>query len=212
MNVRNFLHFVDCQIYSQGLDLLKLSLYPFEELAWNALQACKEPSAIFHLLEDAVGEDKALQRFLFALEAIGGSVRGKYCVEEARKQLDGAKLPRPLEFGIQPRTFRFFHWLVKVARKLPDKAGRKMRKHFSKHTLIQSNPRRFETIPQLLIVLYQACIITENDSRALEKELVRCKKYYKEGAEEIERLDKCLSYLTTFHKNEPKDPFSEGMC
>ena len=209
----NFLHFVDRQIYSQGagLKLLKLSLYPSEGLTCSKLEACKYPSDIFHLLEEvSVSEEFALQKFLFALEAIGGSLRGKFCAEEARKRLPQSKLPSPLEFAIQTKQFQFFHWLVKVARKMPDKARRKMIKHFSKHPDIQSNPRRFETIPELIVVLYQMKIITENDSKALEKELEKCKHYYGKGAEERLRLDKCLGYLASFHNKQPQVPFSTG--
>ena len=59
----NFLHFVDHQIYSKGLGLLKLSLYPSEGLTWSKLEASKCPSDIFHLLKDvSVSEEFALQK------------------------------------------------------------------------------------------------------------------------------------------------------
>jgi hypothetical protein len=210
-SVANFLHFLDHQIYSQGTGLLKLSLYPSEGLAWSQLEACKCPSDIFHLLEEvSISEESALQKFLFALEAIGGSLRGKFCAEEARKRLHQSKLPSPLEFPIQTKQFQFFHWLVKVARKMPDKARRKMIKHFSNHQSIRSNPQRFETIPELFVVLYQLKIMTEHDSKALELELERCKRYYGRDAEERMRLDKCQGYLVSFHSQQPKDPFSTG--
>ena len=211
----NFLMFVDDQIYYQGLSLLKLSLYPSEGLAWNKLHACTEPSHIFRLLREANegSEEIALQKFLFALEAIGGTVRGKHCVEEAKKRLNESQYPSPLDFKQQTKKFCFFHSLVKIARKLPDKAGRKMKKHFSNHDVIQSNHRRFDTIPELFIVLYQAKIISEDDSEALRHELKKCKKkYYSEGAEEQTRLNKCLSYLTNFHQHGcRKDPFTTGL-
>ena len=212
-SVANFLHFVDHQIYFQGLGLLKLSLYPSEGLGWSQLEACTEPSAIYRLLEGkSISEELALQKFLFALESIGGGLRGKFCAEEARKRLHQSKLPSPLEFPIQTKQFQFFHWLVKVARKMPDKARRKMIKHFSNHSSIRSNPIRFETIPELFVVLYQTKIITENDSKALQEELKRCKRYYGRNAEEQTRLDKCVGYLTTFHDQQPHDPFSTGVA
>lgn len=209
----NFLMFVDHQIYIQGLSLLKLSLYPSEGLVWRKLDACTEPSQIFDLLQETSSKELALQKFLFALEAIGGTVRGKHCVEEAKKRLNESQYPSPLDFKKQTKKFCFFHSLVKIARKLPDKAGRKMKKHFSNHPVIQSNHRRFDTIPELFIVLYQTKIISEDDSEALQQELKKCKrKYYKEGAEEQTRLNKCLSYLTNFHQYGClKDPFTTGL-
>ena len=208
----NFLMFVDHQIYIHGLSLLKLSLYPTDGLVWRKLNACTEPSQIFDLLLETSSKELALQKFLFALEAIGGTVRGKHCVEEAKKRLNESQYPSPLDFKKQTKEFCFFHSLVKIARKLPDKAGRKM-KHFSNHPVIQSNYRRFDTIPELFIVLYQTKIISEDGSEALQQELMKCKrKYYKEDAEEQTRLNKCLSYLTNFHQHGgPKDPFTTGL-
>ena len=208
-SVPNFLHFVDRQIYSQGagLGLMKLSLYPSEGLAWSKLEACKYPSDIFHLLEEvSVSEKLALQKFLFTLEAIGGTLRGKFCAEEARKLLPQSILPSPLEFATQTKQFQFFHWLVKVARKMPDKARGKMIKHFSRHPKVQSNPRHFETIPELFVVLYHTKIITENCSKALEEELEKCKSHYGRDAEERTRLDKCVGYLAPFNSEQPQNP------
>lgn len=209
----DFLQFVNRQLHTHGRNLLKLSLYPSEKLVWRRLEDCEEPSQIFHLLQEASegSEELALQKFLFALEAVGGTARGKHCVEEAKKRLNKSQYPSPLDIETQTKKFCFFHRLVKIARKLPDKAGRKMKKHFSKYKVIQSNHRHFESIPKLFIVLYQMKIISEDDSQALQHELMECKKYYRKGAEEQERLDKCLSYLTTFHEHGPMDPFTTGL-
>ena len=120
MNVANFLLLVDHQIYS--LDLLKLSLYPV--LPWRQLELEEQPSGIFRLLQEKSGsEETALQWFLFALLAIGGRKRGKYCAEEATKRLDKSKLPVPLNFHNQSVQFRFFHWLVKIAKRMPTEAA-----------------------------------------------------------------------------------------
>ena len=210
--LRSFLQFVDRQLHTQGCNLLKLSLYPSEGLVWSKLEACEEPSQIFYLLREASegSEELALKKFLFALEAVGGTARGKHCVEEAKRRLNESRYPSPLDFQSQTEMFCFFHQLVKIARKLPDEAGSKMKKHFSKHKVIQSNHRHFGSIPKLFIVLYQMKIISEKNSQALQDELIECKKYYR-GAEEQERLDKCLSYLTMFHKHGPMDPFTTGL-
>ena len=202
-DVPSFLNFVDGQIHTQGLCLLKLSLYP--SIAWSKLEACEAPSDIFHLLQETSegSEELALQKFLFALEAIGGTARGKYCVEEAKNWINESQYPSPLDFTAQTKEFCFFHSLVRIARKLPDKAGRKMKKHFSNHPKIKSNPRKFESIPELFIVLYQLKIISEDNSEALQKELQKCKKKYYRCNEERTKLDKCLSYLM-----ENSDPFS----
>lgn len=203
-----FLLYVDRQIHTKGLNLLKLSLY--QELAWGYLEACTKPSEIFHLLQNK-NKGSALQKFLFALKAIGGSARGKCCVEEAKKQLSESQYPRPLDLRAQTKAFHFFQVLVKISRKLPDEAERKMKKHFSNHDMIRSNYRQFEFISELFIQLYQATIISEDDSEALHHELKKCKQYYKEGAEEQARLDKCLLYLTIFHMDSPMDPFMTGL-
>ena len=74
-DVPSFLNFVDGQIHTQGLCLLKLSLYPSEGIAWSKLEACIAPSQIFRLFREASegSEELALQKFLFALKAVGGT-------------------------------------------------------------------------------------------------------------------------------------------
>ena len=204
----DLLLFVNRQLHTQGHSLLKLSLYPSEKLVWRELEACEEPSQIFHLLRKASegSQELALQKFLFALEAVGGTARGKHCVEEAKKRLNKSQYPSPLNLQTQTKKFCFFHSLVKVA---SNKAGRKMKKHFSNDPMIQSNHRLFDTIPELFIVLYQMKIISEDDSEALQQELKKCKKYYGEGAQEQTKLNKCLAYLTNFHQHE--DFFPSGL-
>ena len=81
--VKSFLLLVDKQIHSGNLGLLKLSLYASEGVAWNSLDQCQTPSAVFRLLS---GDEKtALQKFLFALRAIGKKARGTYLVQQAKE-------------------------------------------------------------------------------------------------------------------------------
>ena len=152
--VDSFLLLVDKQIHSGNLGLLKLSLYASEGVAWNSLDQCQTPSAMFRLLS---GDEKsALQKFIFALRAIGKKTRGTYLVQQAEELLESSQLPSPLEFEKQSKQFRFFHWLVVVARTLPDgdgEVGEELRKRLS--VKLDEHYRNF-TVPALFIKLYHA--------------------------------------------------------
>ena len=85
-HVGKVLNYVDNQIHENGVSLLKLLLYPL--LHWKELEKCTTPSQIYHLLESSQEtREKALQIFLFALKAIGGSKRGKHCAKRAADML-----------------------------------------------------------------------------------------------------------------------------
>ena len=107
-DVPSFLNFVDGQIHIQRLCLLKLSLYPSEGVAWSKLEGNIAPS--HHLLQEASegSEELALQKVLFALKAVGGTARGKHCVEEAKNWINESQHSSPLDFKTQ--TKEFLNW------------------------------------------------------------------------------------------------------
>ena len=211
MSVNDFVLFVDRNVCSDlGLGLLKLSLYA--ELGWAKLDGCSRPSDVFTCLkETSQSEETALKIFLFALEAIGGKVRGRFCVNEAKNRLKQSKLPEQLDFASQSREFHFFHCLVKIARKVPPIVATKMIQHFSRDPRILSHHSIIQNLPELFIYLYQRQIITERDTGDLEAELRRRMEYYSdpEGAE-CNNLNKCLSCLNNFHTTDMTVPFTSS--
>ena len=198
MSIGGFLNFVDGQIHAEdSMPLLKLSLYQCKQLKWNELDNCKRPSQIFHLLKSKGSEESALQMFIFALEAIGGSKRGKHCVQSAVEKLGADRLPPRLKLEEQPREFRLFYWLVKVARRLPIESQEKMKRHFGR--VMGISPHNIPSVSWLFIELYQQKRISEDDTSVLIEELKVCKEVFEEGAPQQPKLHKCIAYLCNFH-------------
>ena len=131
--VGSVLNYVDNQIHDEGVHRLKLIVYPL--LNWSELEKCKKPSQIYLLLEDrdCLGSRaKALQMFIFALRAIGGKLRGKHCAQETKTRLSPDLAPPDLDFSQQSKKFRFFFYLVKIARRLPEQCHETVIQHFAR--------------------------------------------------------------------------------
>lgn len=208
-SLQRFLNVVDRQITTNNLNLLRLSLYASEGVMWRSLECCNTPSKMFRLLASHDGEQVALQKFLFALMAIGRKAHGTYCaIKEAGRLLQGS-LPTPSypEFHSQSKKFRYFHWLVMIARMLPDWSGVNIRRHFAR--VINESYHKFD-VPQLFIKLYQAKIISEDDSSLLIAELQKCREPFRTNSTDAKILTKCLSLLSDFHSTDPTEPFTEG--
>ena len=206
--VGSVLNYVDKQIHDEGVQCLKLVLYPL--LGWSELEKCKNPSEIYHMLEDrdCLGSQaKALQMFIFALKAIGGKLRGKHCAQEAKTRLSPQLTPPDLHFNEQSKKFQFFFYLVKIVRCLPEQSHETVIQHYAKVESV--NYRFIEGLPDLFIRLYQDKKISEDDSRELNTVLQACKDSYSKGTTPFQKVEKCVSYLEDFHDVED-DPFTPG--
>ena len=199
------LNYVDNQIHEDGVDRLKLLMYAVLKPVWKELAKCEKASAIYHMLEGHLGsKEKAMQMFLFALKAIGGSKRGK---QSAKKVSQILRPPKELELEQQTDTIRFFFWLLKVARRLPDDCNKKLKQHFARTLTV--NPCYIESIPQLFIKLYQDKVLSECNTSPLMKVLEQYEKCYGQDTPEQKNIRKCMAYLHKFHDREA-DPFSSG--
>ena len=189
------------------MDRLKLIFYPL--LPWGDLEVIDTPSKIYRkLLDKCSTEDEALKIFLFAVRAIGGSVRGKYCADEAKKII-GRDIP-DLEFAKQSKQFRFFFWLLKIERRLPAECREHMMFHFGR--LLEMNHRQFKgSLSLLFIRSYQKTKISEDGFEVLKQALSACKEHVREGSPEFDSLNKCISYLTKFENDDEKKLFTSGM-
>ena len=200
------LNYMDDQIHENGVCRLKFVLYPV--LRWIELEKCVRPSEMYHLLEASLeSREKALQMFLFALRAIGGSARGKHCAEVAVMRLGPDLIPPDLDFNQQPKQFQFFFWLLKIERRLPESFREIVKQHFSKDLGV--NYRFIEGLPDLFIRLYRGKKLHENNTGELVAVLQKCKEQYTEGSRSHSDLVKCMSYLFNMH-HEEVDPFSSG--
>ena len=209
--VGSVLNYSDGQIHKEGLWYLLLIFYPL--LPWNELEKCKHPSEIYRLLEGSEAsegsQEKALQIFLFALKAIGGRVRGKHCANEAKKILGADLTPTPLDFSQMSSKFRFFYWLLKVARRLPDQCREHVKQHFAR--AYKFNYRFTKGLPQLFIRLYQDKKLNEQNIREMVSVLEEYQKGLKEDSTSHKDVNKCIGYLLKV-EDEEMEPFSSGIA
>ena len=197
----------DKQIHEQGLERLKLILYPL--VHWRELKLLKTPSEIYlklASLERYSAEGKAMEMFLFCLRAIGGRVRGKYCATEARKMLQNNSV---LDFSAESKKFRFFFWLLKIVRRIPAECKEVILHHFGRS--LNVNHRYYEeSLSNLFIELHQGQKVHENDTKELEDVLKICKNRFECGTDNFAAVEKCILYIDNFNKDEEGEPFSSG--
>ena len=209
--VGDVLLFCDGQIVGEGLERLRLILYPV--LQWRGLEKFSKPSEMYRKLESLdkySSSEKALQMFLFAVKAIGGSKRGKICVKEAKKILGSEFTFRDLEFSKESKRFRFFFWLLKIERRLPKECKERMMTHFANSLGV--NYRTFEeSVPRLFIELHQKKQVHEDDVTKLKDALETCKTHLLKATPEHDAVLKCISYLTRFQDGEESEPFTSGI-
>ena len=204
----NVLMLWENHIYGEGLERLRLILYPL--LPWAELKTFTTPSAMYTKLaslEEYSANGRALQIFLFALESIGGSERGKYCAKEARRILE---FNLHLDFGGEPKQFRFFFWLLKIVRCLPGECKEDILPHFGRS--LNKNYRHFEgSLTRLFIELHQGGKLHEDDTKELEGLLKACKFRFPESTPEFTAVQKCISILANFHNGKEGEPFTSGI-
>jgi hypothetical protein len=198
----------DKQIHGEGLERLRLILYPL--LPWAELKMLTTPSDMYIKLVSldtfSSSHGRALNIFLFALKAIGGSVRGKYCAKEARRLLNHQST---LDFSGESRKFRFFYWLLKIVRRLPPACKEDILLHFGRS--LNTNHRHYEgSLPSLFIELHQGGKVSEDDTSELGDTLKTCKNRFEEGTPEFTAVQKCISYLTNFNTGEEEEPFTSA--
>ncbi|CAI8052666.1 hypothetical protein GBAR_LOCUS28798 [Geodia barretti] len=193
------------QIHGEGLERLRFILYPL--LPWAELKMLSTPSDMYMKLVSLdmfSAHGRALNIFLFALKAIGGSVRGKYCAKEARRLLN---YQSAIDFSGESRKFRFFYWLLKIVRRLPPACKEDILLHFGRS--LNTNYRNYEgSLPSLFIELHQAGKVSEDDTSELGDTLKICKNRFDEGTPEFTAVQKCISYLTKF--SEEEEPFTSA--
>ena len=194
--LRIYLKIVDNQFVR--VDLLKLSLY--SEVLWGKLDKCSVPSDVFNTLADvSENQDTALQKFLFALEVIGGRLRGTHCAEKAKALLKS--VPPRLALDDQSRKYRFCQCLVRIAKEFPHgdpDTAQEMKNRLSK--LIDCNSRLFEFNSMILVKLLQTQTVTEEDSTVLQRELQTCTEHCRN--DDMRRvLNECTALLLDYHDN-----------
>ena len=103
--VRKWLRFVDDQLSPDGVEFLKLGLYP--DVGYKKMESIHKPSQLYDaILEQRPHEEKEVLRlFVHALRQIGGSLRGKFLTDSLPNY--SLAMPDPLTSGETQTDFKF---------------------------------------------------------------------------------------------------------
>lgn len=194
--VRKWLRFVDDQLSPDGVEFLKLGLYP--DVGYKKMESIHKPSQLYDaILEQRPHEEKEVLRlFVHALRQIGGNLRGKFLTNSLQNY--SVTMPDPLTSGETQTDFKFFQCLVKIGTKV---RGTEVEPRLKQHFARQLNIHHTHTanIPNLFIRLHQAGIVTSERHQKLVDFLV---------THGLRR--KCLPYLDEFRREARLTPL-EGL-
>ena len=194
--VRKWLTFVDDQLSPDGVEFLKLGLYP--DVDYKKLESIHKPSQLYDaILEQRPHEEKEVLRlFVHALRQIGGNLRGKFLTDSLQNY--SVTMPDPLTSGETQTNFKFFQCLVKIGTKVRGtEVEPQLKQHFARQLNVHHT--HVANIPNLFIRLHQAGIVTSERHQKLVHFL---------GTHGLSR--KCLPYLDKFRRETGLTPL-EGL-
>ena len=187
--VRLWLQYVNDQMSPEGVEYLKLALYPFLVSSYGHTESLRIPSKVYDfLLENHFQQDtdRTLQWFVRALSLLGGDLRGHRLVD----QLQQYDISRPNDPTNIPSDQLFFECLTKIGRKARGlKLEEKLIHAFSRSAFLAINPRNINSLPELFIRLMQREIISSSNTDHLVTILRK------------NRAKQCLYYLNEYHKS-----------
>lgn len=162
-----WLKYVDGQLdENEGVAYLKLALH--SEIPQGKLASIETPSHLFRELLGRHGKEAALPKYHRALLSVGGKLRGKMCVNNA-KEIYGLDLPPPTSIQHQSKEFQFYQCLTRIGRVLRGQEEEKMLLiYFSRKEYLNTNYRNIRGLPDLFVRLCNARIITQDDTKNLQ--------------------------------------------
>ena len=164
-----WLNYVDGQLEEdEGVAYLKLALR--SEIPQGILASIKTPSHLFRELQGRHGKD-ALPKYHRALLSVGGKLRGRMCVDNA-KQMYGLDLPPAINTQNQSKEFQFFQCLTRIGVALREqKKEEKLLIYFSTRQYLNTSHHNIHGLPDLFVRLCGARIITPDDTKSLQTSL-----------------------------------------
>ena len=188
-SVRRWLKYVNDQVTPEGVDYLKLALYPFLKVNYKDAEGLMIPSKVYDFLLVQNFQDDpetALMWFVHALSLLGGDLRGHRVIDN----LQLYEVSRPSDPDNVTKDQRFFECLTKIGRKARGlKLEVKLIHYFSRSNFLNINHHNVNGLPNLFLRLLRMQIISSTQTDNLVTAL---KKY---GAKQ------CLFYLNEYHKS-----------
>ena len=199
--IRPWLTYVDGQIYSSSLPILKLGL--MKEISEDQLENSKFVSDLYRHLREYYGcdhdDEQALRRFLYALNKLGKERYGRRCVKNFQSKTDlplpGPKpdlpLPEYYDDTKEDDYFRFLQCLMEMCVQL-DKDGRvtsqKLQKDLCSRAHLDIAWQNINCMADLFTRMLKGTLVTATENDLLARALGRA------------RAEKCLVILNEFHK------------
>lgn len=186
--VRQWLQHVNDQLSLEGVEYLKLALYPFLKGIYSETERLTLPSKVYDFLLNTCFNNDAsitLQWFVYSLDLLGGDLRGHRMVED----LQTYAISRPSNPQKMTKDQTFFECLTRIGRKARGlELEVKLIQTFSHRSFLNVNKANIISLPDLFIHLVQRNLISPTSTAHLEETL---RKY---GAKQ------CLFYLNEYHK------------
>ena len=195
---------VDEQISpGEGVEFLKLPLYPFLRVEYAAAEKLKTPSEIYgFLLEKCFQRDKekTLRWFAHALGLLEGDLRGDYLVGANCQSEYRITLPAPDQSQMTPEL-QFYKCITKIARKARGyNLEEGLKDRFARKRFLNIHPQQLKHLPDLFIRLVQRQIIGLTNTYYLHKALVKLSS---------RRAMQCLICLNEYHRSVGLDEIEE---
>ena len=192
-SLKRWLHFVDKQLGSEAVELLKLGLHSEFIRFYSEVEELDRPSELYYILLKRCmrgSESRTLKMFVHVVQGLGGSLRGNSVTREAfgEDSTYRMKHPGPLDLKKVSKDFMFFQYLLKISIKADDKIFDQLKKKFSQKSFLNINHRQIKSLPHLFIKLFQEKFIAANNTNYLAEVL------YKYQAWD------CLQILNKYHK------------
>ena len=187
--LREWLQHVNDQLSRpEGVDYLKLALYPFLKDNYGVAERLELPSQVYDfLLNRCFGDDRSitLQWFAHSLKLLGGDLRGRLLVE----CLKTYEIDSPSDPAEMTKDQKFFECLTRIGRKARGLQLELNLIHtFSRSKYLHVNKANIMHLPNLFLRLIQKKIISPTSTGHLVDVLT------KYGARQ------CLFYLNEYHK------------
>lgn len=165
LKLRIWLLAVDKLLSESSTEIMKLGLLGDKnKVPYEKLQKARQPSDIFHVLEEKLGTKAAEQRFIYALKKLGNRRYGFACIEEYR-QIVGKHPPPRFETRNEPAHFGLCQCLVGICVKAKEEVSKALFLYCG--PLLNINPENFNSLAHMFTIMYQDKKITPDDQEKL---------------------------------------------
>lgn len=167
LKFRIWLLAVDRLVSESSVEIMKLGfLGDKNEEPYKDLEKAKQPSDIFHVLEDNLGSKEAAeQRFIYAINRLGDRRYGSQCIK-AYRQIVGKRLPPKFETRNKSADFGLCQCLVDICVKAKEDVSKALIQYCSNY-LLKTNPENIRSLAYMFTKMYHRKVVTPDNQEKL---------------------------------------------